>query len=218
MIPVLLLDEATSALDTKSEGVVQAALEAAAEGRTTITIAHRLSTIKDAHNIVVMSEGTIVEQGTHDELLERNGAYAKLVMAQNIAAVNELTAEEQEKFDDQDEKLIRKASRAGEAGYAEDPDDNIREKLNRSATQGSASSKALQSRKPEEEPKYGLWTLIKLIASFNKEEWKLMVWGLFWSIICGGGNPTQAFFFAKQILVRHVDIKNLSPYQERQLT
>ena len=57
---ILLLDEATSALDTKSEGVVQAALEVAAEGRTTITIAHRLSTIRDAHNIVVMQEGRIV--------------------------------------------------------------------------------------------------------------------------------------------------------------
>ncbi len=77
---ILLLDEATSALDTQSEGVVQAALVAAA-GRTTITIAHRLSTIRDAHNIVVMSEGRIVEQGTHDNLLERRGTYYRLVMA-----------------------------------------------------------------------------------------------------------------------------------------
>lgn len=189
-------------MDTKSEGVVQAALEAAAEGRTTITIAHRLSTIRDAHNIVVMSQGTIVEQGTHDELLESNGAYAKLVNAQNIAAVNDLTAEEQEQIDIKEEQLIRQASAKGfESGYVEDPDDNIHDKLNRTTTQGSASSRALQSRKPEETKQYGLWTLIKLVASFNKEEWKLMVWGLFWSIICGGGNPTQAFFFAKQILV-----------------
>ncbi|KAI1393924.1 P-loop containing nucleoside triphosphate hydrolase protein [Hypoxylon trugodes] len=203
---ILLLDEATSALDTKSEGVVQAALEAAAEGRTTITIAHRLSTIKDAHNIVVMSQGAIVEQGTHNELLVFGGAYAKLVNAQNIAAVNDLSAEEQEKLDAHDEQLVRKASRKTEAGYIEDPDDNINEKLNRSTTQGSASSKALQGRKPEEAKEYGLWTLIKLIASFNKEEWKLMVWGLCWSIICGGGNPTQAFFFAKQIMTLGVPL------------
>ncbi|KAI1777743.1 P-loop containing nucleoside triphosphate hydrolase protein [Hypoxylon cercidicola] len=204
---ILLLDEATSALDTKSEGVVQAALEAAAEGRTTITIAHRLSTIRDAHNIVVMSQGSIVEQGTHDELLERNGAYAKLVNAQNIVAVHDLTAEEQEKLDIKEEQLIRQASTKGlESGYVEDPDDNIRVKLNRTTTQGSASSKALQARKPEETQQYSLWTLIKLIASFNKEEWKLMVWGLCWSIICGGGNPTQAFFFAKQILTLAVPI------------
>ncbi|KAI5864665.1 P-loop containing nucleoside triphosphate hydrolase protein [Durotheca rogersii] len=203
---ILLLDEATSALDTKSEGVVQAALEAAAEGRTTITIAHRLSTIKDAHNIVVMSLGTIVEQGTHDELLKRNGAYAKLVTAQNIAKVNELTGEELEEIDEKDEQLIRKASQGADVGYTEDPSNNIQKKLDRSATQGSASSKALQARQPEETKQYGLWTLIKLIASFNKEEWKLMVWGLCWSIICGGGNPTQAVFFAKQILTLGVPI------------
>ncbi|KAI1337806.1 multidrug resistance protein [Xylariaceae sp. FL0016] len=199
---ILLLDEATSALDTKSEGVVQAALEVAAAGRTTITIAHRLSTIKDAHNIVVMSQGSIVEQGTHDELLERNGAYYNLVTAQQIAAEKEMSPEEQEAIDAEEETLIRKASSKAQPGpgFMEDPDDNIRAKLNRSATQGSASSKALQSRAPEEHKKYGLWTLVKLIASFNRQEWHLMLWGLFWSIICGAGNPTQAYFFAKQIL------------------
>lgn len=189
-------------MDTKSEGVVQAALEVAAAGRTTITIAHRLSTIRDAHNIVVMTEGSIVEQGTHDELLEKRGAYYKLVSAQNIAAVDELTAAEQEALDAGDDEIVRQASHnKAEAGYIEDPDDNIRAKLNRTNTQGSASSKALQSRKAEEEQKYGLWTLIKLIAAFNKSEWKLMLWGLGWSIICGGGNPTGALFFAKQIMV-----------------
>ncbi|KAH6653974.1 ABC transporter [Truncatella angustata] len=197
---ILLLDEATSALDTKSEGVVQAALEVAAAGRTTITIAHRLSTIRDAHNIVVMTQGSIVEQGTHDELLEKRGAYFKLVTAQNIAAVQELTAEEQAAIDEKDEQMIRKMSAKDGQTYTEDPDDNMRAKLNRSTTQGSASSKVLQGRKPEETQKYRLSTLIKLIASFNREEWKLMCWGLFWSIICGGGNPTQAVFFAKQIM------------------
>lgn len=201
---VLLLDEATSALDTKSEGVVQAALEAAAQGRTTITIAHRLSTIKDAHSIVVMSQGAIIEQGSHDELLQKEGAYYNLVTAQNIAAVvARKNNSEDDQEDDEDTQLIRKMSSglAGDA-YSEDPDDNIAAKLKRSSTQASASSRVLQGRKSEEEPAYGVWTLIKLIASFNKKEWKLMLWGLFWSIICGGGNPVQALFFAKQILVR----------------
>lgn len=202
-----MLDEATSALDTKSEGVVQAALEAASEGRTTISIAHRLSTIKDAHNIVVMSNGRIIEQGTHNELLEKQGAYHKLVSAQNIAAVNELTADEQEKIDAQDEKLARVASgQATGPGYVQDPQDDIRAKLNRSATGGSVSSKVLRGINPEEEPKYGLFTLLKLIASFNRDDWKLMLWGLFWSIITGGGNPTQAVFFAKQIMTLSVEI------------
>ncbi|KAM0324384.1 hypothetical protein ACHAQA_008165 [Verticillium albo-atrum] len=194
---ILLLDEATSALDTKSEGVVQAALEVAAEGRTTITIAHRLSTIRDAHNIVVMSEGRIVEQGTHDQLLELKAAYYNLVTAQNIAAVNEMTPEEEAAIDEKDEQLIRQASRTKD-GYIHDPQDDIN--LNRTTTTKSASSIALQGKQPQEEKKYGLWMLVKLIGSFNKKEWHFMVIGIFFSIICGGGNPTTAVFFAKQIV------------------
>jgi ATP-binding cassette subfamily B protein len=77
--PVLVLDEATSSLDTQTEYAVQAELERLAEGRTTVTIAHRLSTVRDADQIVVLDKGQIVERGTHDELLERGGAYAALV-------------------------------------------------------------------------------------------------------------------------------------------
>jgi ATP-binding cassette subfamily B (MDR/TAP) protein 1 len=195
----LLLDEATSALDTKSEGVVQAALEVAAAGRTTITIAHRLSTIKDADNIVVMTEGRIVEQGNHNELLAAKGAYYGLVEAQKIAATRELTPEEQEAADKQDDELIREKSR--QSGYEEDPDDkNIASKLKRTQSEKSQSSVALAKRQKGGEQRDSLWTLIKLIASFNTTEWPWMIVGLFFSIICGGGNPTQAVFFAKEII------------------
>jgi ATP-binding cassette subfamily B protein len=77
--PVLILDEATSSLDTQTEYAVQAELERLAEGRTTLTIAHRLSTIRGADQIVVLDHGEIIERGTHEELLERGGAYAALV-------------------------------------------------------------------------------------------------------------------------------------------
>jgi ATP-binding cassette subfamily B (MDR/TAP) protein 1 len=81
---VLLLDEATSALDTESEKLVQAAIAQASTGRTTIAIAHRLSTIKDADKIFVLNQGTVVEQGTHTELIERRGVYYKLCQSQSL--------------------------------------------------------------------------------------------------------------------------------------
>jgi ATP-binding cassette subfamily B protein len=83
--PLLLLDEATSALDAQSERVVQAALESAMAGRTTLVIAHRLATVQKADRIVVLDHGRIVEQGTHAALVARGGVYAKLAMLQFVA-------------------------------------------------------------------------------------------------------------------------------------
>ncbi|MDX5586244.1 MAG: ATP-binding cassette domain-containing protein, partial [Aureibaculum sp.] len=82
--PIMILDEATSALDTESEQLVQKALEHLMENRTSLVIAHRLSTIQKADTIVVIQKGTIVEQGKHDELLAKKGAYFKLVNMQSL--------------------------------------------------------------------------------------------------------------------------------------
>jgi subfamily B ATP-binding cassette protein MsbA len=80
--PILILDEATSALDTESERLVQAAVDRLLEGRTVFVIAHRLSTVRHATQILVLDRGEVVERGTHDELLARGGAYARLYQLQ----------------------------------------------------------------------------------------------------------------------------------------
>lgn len=81
---ILLLDEATSALDSESEHVVQAALDKAAKGRTTIAVAHRLSTIQKADVIYVFDQGVVVEHGTHGELMAKGGRYSELVNLQSL--------------------------------------------------------------------------------------------------------------------------------------
>ena len=85
---ILLLDEATSALDTESESIVQAALDRAQEGRTTIVIAHRLSTIKNADFIIALEDGQVAEIGTHADLMSKKGLYYDMVTAQVIPILN----------------------------------------------------------------------------------------------------------------------------------
>ena len=80
--PFLILDEATSNVDTRTEELVQKAMDKLMKGRTSFIIAHRLSTIKNADLILVMNEGNIVEKGTHKELLKLNGFYAELYNSQ----------------------------------------------------------------------------------------------------------------------------------------
>jgi ATP-binding cassette subfamily B protein len=76
--PILILDEATSALDSSNERAIQSELREAANNKTTLVIAHRLSTVVDAHEIIVLDQGVIVEQGTHTQLIEAQGAYARM--------------------------------------------------------------------------------------------------------------------------------------------
>src|SRR5690606_29243145 len=86
---VLILDEATSSVDTRTELLVQQAMSALRADRTSFVIAHRLSTIRDADTILVMENGSIVEQGSHEQLLEKQGAYAALYRSQFEQALEE---------------------------------------------------------------------------------------------------------------------------------
>lgn len=150
---ILLLDEATSALDTTSEAIVQDALDRASEGRTTVTIAHRLSTIKNAHQIIVMSEGRQLESAmsaggkrAHDILLENpDGAYSKLVSAQKLREQQDKEAAQADESDEEanaePQELDEKALRA--QAENEKP---MFEQLKRTGTGRSAASEALSAK------------------------------------------------------------------------
>lgn len=105
---MLLLDEATSALDPHAEEIVQKALDNASKGRTTITIAHKLATIRNADNIVVMRKGRILEQGMHASLLAANGAYARLVHAQDLTIRSSPGETSDSEIDNPEESAISK--------------------------------------------------------------------------------------------------------------
>ncbi|KAL4880327.1 P-loop containing nucleoside triphosphate hydrolase protein [Aspergillus karnatakaensis] len=193
---ILLLDEATSALDTKSEGLVQAALDRAAEGRTTIVIAHRLSTIKGAHNIVVMMGGKIAEQGTHGQLLAKAGVYASLVQAQSIK-------ESGEHEHDPLEKELGFSKELGTMWFEDDDDfehyiaDSLYSPLTlwRRQSSGTVPTLAAVARRR----RFSLWTLIRFIASFNKPEKYIMSLGLVLSIFAGCVQPAQSVLLAKAV-------------------
>ena len=183
---ILLLDEATSALDPKSEGLVQAALDRAAEGRTTIVIAHRLSTIKNAHKIVVLVDGRILEQGSHHDLICQQGVYFNLVEAQHIKEIRRsMDLEKMTFLFDNDSPIDM---------YTEDACD-IEEKL------PTIRQSRLLSALPDlpVAQYYPLFKLIRFIAGFNRREWPIMAFGLFVSILAGGIQPSQAVLFAKAV-------------------
>lgn len=185
---ILILDEATAALDTKSEGIVQDALDKASHNRTTIVIAHRLSTIKNAANIVVMTKGRIVEQGTHTELIDKGAAYFSLVEAQRIAQAQKARDKE---IDGESSENVPVAAEKSEGGILQ---------LKRTASGQSVSARVLQNRNVGGSGrKYSIFHLIGAIGKFNRSEWHLMLLGLLSSLLCGAEYPAQAIVFAKLI-------------------
>lgn len=159
---ILLLDEATSALDTRSEGVVQDALDKAAAGRTTITVAHRLSTIRDADRIFVMGDGLVLEQGTHNELLaDENGPYARLVQAQKLRESREGQNAESSATADSEEDMEKAILEDVPLG---------RKNTNHSVTSDIVNKRTEEKVKAEvNEDEYSLFYLFKRVGALHRE-------------------------------------------------
>ncbi|KAK9460938.1 P-loop containing nucleoside triphosphate hydrolase protein [Lipomyces oligophaga] len=178
---ILLLDEATSALDTKSEGVVQEALDRASKNRTTIVIAHRLSTIKDADLIVVMRTGVILEQGTHNELLAAEGEYYNLVKSQSIAGAAEsfkAAADE----DGEEEVLDEKAGVEMVA-------------LKKTKTAVSSMSAYELEERPEEKLA-SIWEVSKVLYRIGRRDLIVTMIGLYSGALTGVALIGLAFIYA----------------------
>uniref|UniRef100_A0A4W4FVR3 ATP-binding cassette sub-family B member 5 n=1 Tax=Electrophorus electricus TaxID=8005 RepID=A0A4W4FVR3_ELEEL len=193
---ILLLDEATSALDTQSESIVQAALDKARAGRTTIVIAHRLSTIRSADVIAGFQEGRVVEQGTHKELMIKKGIYYSLVMQQE---------EEEDEDDDEGET----------SSDTDDADDLVEVKIENGGFERNSirRSVALQRRSLKRKSKKKIKKRSKdkkekemvpdvpfgRILALNKTEWPYLVVGTVASLVGGAVYPCVAILFSKII-------------------
>uniref|UniRef100_A0A8B9SH53 ABC-type xenobiotic transporter n=1 Tax=Anas platyrhynchos TaxID=8839 RepID=A0A8B9SH53_ANAPL len=190
---ILLLDEATSALDTQSESIVQAALDKARTGRTTIVIAHRLSTIRTADTIAAFEKGIVVEQGTHSELMLQKGVYYSLVMQQT----------EDEEYEEND-----RSDFVGEQTL-QDPSEelvvsgrsSIRRRSSRYKSKRCSSKKKSSEKKKKKEVEEENLPAVPYsrILALNKPEWLYVLLGVIAAAISGGVHPAFAVIFGKII-------------------
>ncbi|KAI1082957.1 P-loop containing nucleoside triphosphate hydrolase protein [Whalleya microplaca] len=175
---ILILDEATSAIDVRGERIVQAALDKVSQGRTSITIAHRLSTIKKADTLVVLQNGKVAEQGTHDSLLKNEkGVYYGLVHAQQLSL--------------------------GEPTEAGDSDDGPEEELDTilGREKSAAASDGLDTPSVEKWKNRGLFNSFGSLLYEQRSRFPFYVITIIAAMCAGAGSPMQAYLFAKIIVV-----------------
>ncbi|KAE8375253.1 multidrug resistance protein 3 [Aspergillus bertholletiae] len=201
---ILLLDEATSALDVHAERLVQEALAAASEGRTTIVVAHRLSTIRDADNIVVMADGYVVEQGTHADLMALNGRYAELVRRQQISDDSSTERDDAGgmKYQEIDTDIL--LDKESVLDHQNSSVTKTEEKQSLPHVQEvcstpSAESTLLENTAPSSSSWNALADTIKLIGKLSRPETILTFMAIILAIVAGISVPAQSVIFAKLI-------------------
>ncbi|OAD08180.1 hypothetical protein MUCCIDRAFT_31978 [Mucor lusitanicus CBS 277.49] len=199
---ILLLDEATSALDTQSERLVQNALDKASANRTTIIIAHRLSTVAKADKIVVLDQGSIIETGTHQELIRLNGTYADLVRKQSIGS-----EEEKEEEEEQRDTLSIEEEIDHEISTVEQKVDGKAQlhsdltKVNTIDSAGSTDISIITHIKNSSNTRHACtlypstWSVVKRM----RQEWWLILLGVCGALIKGAILPLYAYTFSSVI-------------------
>ncbi|XP_035174716.1 ATP-binding cassette sub-family B member 5 isoform X5 [Oxyura jamaicensis] len=207
---ILLLDEATSALDTQSESIVQAALDKARTGRTTVVIAHRLSTIRTADTIAAFEKGIVVEQGTHSELMLQKGVYYSLVMQQGCSdnVQDDGASEEDEKTEDEDYEENDRSGFVGEQTLQDRSEElmvsgrsSIRRRSSRYKSKKCSSKKKSSEKKKKKEVEEENLPAVPYsrILALNKPEWLYVLLGVIAAAISGGVHPAFAVIFGKII-------------------
>ncbi|WOO85368.1 Sophorolipid transporter [Vanrija pseudolonga] len=213
---ILLLDEATSALDGQSERVVQDALDRASVGRTTIVIAHRLATVKNADKILVMGGGEIIEQGTHNSLLEdEHGAYFKLVTNQKL---QQEAADHMAQTYDEDGDSIDEVDKIQPV-----PGSPVSEKvsLHRHVTGRSIASQILEQRRAERDAfsspydRKGFFALFGRLLKLNGPHWRWYVGGVAGSVASGMVFPGMAILFGKTMANFELPRDEIRPVLDR---
>uniref|UniRef100_A0A8C5Q1S8 ABC-type xenobiotic transporter n=1 Tax=Leptobrachium leishanense TaxID=445787 RepID=A0A8C5Q1S8_9ANUR len=184
---ILLLDEATSALDTESESVVQAALDKASEGRTTIVITHRLSTIWTADVIAVIENGVVVEQGTHSKLMKKKGRYYSLATAQAI----QLAEEDNE--DPPQNKTGWNKMQASSAQLISNSSAKEYELLN--VTDDDKEEDKEDETEERNPPKFSYLRLLKL----NKSEWPYILLGILAALFNGSAHVLRCTIYTRML-------------------